>query len=818
MTIVSPMGQLRPVFADKNGKRLSGGKVYTYEPGTLTPKATYTDALNLIPNTNPIDLDKYGEADIFLNGDYRIRVVDRHGTLIDDYDNLMAWATKRYLDLALSGFASGANKFYPTKAEADADIANIAVNQPVNVGELENGGLWFKGSAESTTLTKAPYDAFELAKQYSNQKQVVQEQYINDLFAAQTQNVENLINQQGVSLQQLDNYYNYLMQRLAQIAVDKGWDASFVVSADGSNQQQINDRIGNKWYEKPLGYSIDDRVMLDNGDIVKSTVSNNTANPNTDMSGWVNVNAASQILDESGLSQQEINNNSFVFTNNITTLKETPILSVMPSTTTRDNNAQYYWNSNSTATVDNYTVIQSNFSIAGRWLLVSEREISVENFVGKSNTSAQNFINAVDLSNRKTIFAYDYEFNDSMRFAADNSVFKGNSRNTLKYTGASGSLGNLKSLIQVRKIGNTAISRERISDLSINMGQADYSIGFDVYYLTSESLVDRVTVNNIADNSIGFKISKTWYAKFRQCFASGYNANVAGRHGTGVLIESLQSDGAQVNAVSMDFRCHTLDTGIHIKPVGYIYGLNMLDMPTIENCNVGIKYEPTSSSNDYSVRQSVISAYFENNGKDIVWGSDATSSSARSSKHTWLSCSFDDVYSTIEIYEGHHLFIGCKGIKNIHVGANAKVRFINSNRPSTITGVTSNIVFEQDPLEFVTAGNYQEIYTKPQGALKLKSTIANGVTTATFDLSVALKKSIASEGQTGLLRVLSRRSYDTTPSVLTAVILRKSSGATVTLTNTPPSSLSATLDAAGILTVTETRTDTRFVDVVFNPD
>ncbi|HAA07690.1 MAG TPA: hypothetical protein DCD99_11440 [Acinetobacter schindleri] len=240
MKFVSPMGQLRPVFADKNGKRLSGGKVFTYEPGTLTPKATYTDALNLIPNTNPIDLNKYGEADIFLDGDYRIRVVDRHGVLIDDYDNLMAWATKRYLDLALSGLASGASKFYPTLAGANADIANIAVNQVVNIGELENGGLWFKESTESTTLTKAPYDTLELAKQYSNQKQVVQEQYINDLFAAQTQNVENLINQQGVSLQQLDEYYNYLMQRLAQIAVDKGWDASFVVDGD-KNQHQIND-------------------------------------------------------------------------------------------------------------------------------------------------------------------------------------------------------------------------------------------------------------------------------------------------------------------------------------------------------------------------------------------------------------------------------------------------------------------------------------------------------------------------------------------------------------------------------------------------
>jgi len=47
------------------------------------------------------------------------------------------------------------------------------------------------------------------------------------------------IRKQGVALDQLDEYYNYLMQRLAQIAVDKGWDASFVV--DGVlSQKEVN--------------------------------------------------------------------------------------------------------------------------------------------------------------------------------------------------------------------------------------------------------------------------------------------------------------------------------------------------------------------------------------------------------------------------------------------------------------------------------------------------------------------------------------------------------------------------------------------------
>lgn len=66
------------------------------------------------------------------------------------------------------------------------------------------------------------------------------------------------IRKQGVALDQLDEYYNYLMQRLAQIAVDKGWDASFVVDKNGRNQQEINDdnlrlrdyikyKVGNDW-------------------------------------------------------------------------------------------------------------------------------------------------------------------------------------------------------------------------------------------------------------------------------------------------------------------------------------------------------------------------------------------------------------------------------------------------------------------------------------------------------------------------------------------------------------------------------------------
>ena len=52
-------------------------------------------------------------------------------------------------------------------------------------------------------------------------------------------------------------------------------------------QQEINDRGGATWYTKSGGYALNDRVILDNGDIVRSTVANNIIDPNVDMVGWV---------------------------------------------------------------------------------------------------------------------------------------------------------------------------------------------------------------------------------------------------------------------------------------------------------------------------------------------------------------------------------------------------------------------------------------------------------------------------------------------------------------------------------------------------
>lgn len=66
----------KTTFFDKNGNPLSSGKVFSYIPGTTTPKTTWQDAAETIPNANPVILDAAGRALILGSGNYRQIVQD----------------------------------------------------------------------------------------------------------------------------------------------------------------------------------------------------------------------------------------------------------------------------------------------------------------------------------------------------------------------------------------------------------------------------------------------------------------------------------------------------------------------------------------------------------------------------------------------------------------------------------------------------------------------------------------------------------------------------------------------------------------------
>jgi microcystin-dependent protein len=92
MAVVTPTAKAQ--FIDAAGVPLAGGFLYTYEAGTTTPQATYTDSAASTANSNPIILDSRGEANIWLSSaNYKFKLTDANGTEIWTVDNIAAPST-----------------------------------------------------------------------------------------------------------------------------------------------------------------------------------------------------------------------------------------------------------------------------------------------------------------------------------------------------------------------------------------------------------------------------------------------------------------------------------------------------------------------------------------------------------------------------------------------------------------------------------------------------------------------------------------------------------------------------------------------------
>jgi hypothetical protein len=87
MTTIATPPKLQ--FFDANGNPLVGGKLYTYEAGTTTPLATYTDATGNTANSNPVILDSRGEASVWFGTDeYKLKLTTSTDVEVWTVDNL----------------------------------------------------------------------------------------------------------------------------------------------------------------------------------------------------------------------------------------------------------------------------------------------------------------------------------------------------------------------------------------------------------------------------------------------------------------------------------------------------------------------------------------------------------------------------------------------------------------------------------------------------------------------------------------------------------------------------------------------------------
>ena len=128
-------------FFDDNGDPLSGGKVYSYESGTSTPKATYSEATGTTENANPVVLDSRGEASIYLSGAYKLILKDSDDVQIWSMDNisLMPYTTveqSEWIDQNLTLTYSSATVFTVPGDETATFLVGRRVKATVSAGTV----------------------------------------------------------------------------------------------------------------------------------------------------------------------------------------------------------------------------------------------------------------------------------------------------------------------------------------------------------------------------------------------------------------------------------------------------------------------------------------------------------------------------------------------------------------------------------------------------------------------------------------------------------------------------------------------------------
>lgn len=111
---LSPVGKQQ--FFDDNGAVLNGGKLYTYQAGTVTPATTYSDVDLTTPNANPIILDAAGRCTIYLAASsYKYVLKTSADVTVWTQDNIQSYAV---------GQSGGLGEIFTLGGAADSPITS----------------------------------------------------------------------------------------------------------------------------------------------------------------------------------------------------------------------------------------------------------------------------------------------------------------------------------------------------------------------------------------------------------------------------------------------------------------------------------------------------------------------------------------------------------------------------------------------------------------------------------------------------------------------------------------------------------------------
>lgn len=133
-----------------SGTPLASGKVYTYEAGTTTDKATYTDQSGSTAAANPVILDSTGAVKVYGSGNYKFVIKTSADVTLYTYDNVYITDIGSSTDFYGGSTGGSSNTYTATLSPALAAYAAgqrftlVANHTNTGAGTLNVNGLGAK--------------------------------------------------------------------------------------------------------------------------------------------------------------------------------------------------------------------------------------------------------------------------------------------------------------------------------------------------------------------------------------------------------------------------------------------------------------------------------------------------------------------------------------------------------------------------------------------------------------------------------------------------------------------------------------------------